>query len=123
MSNISISTSVVEWIVDSGRRFGNAWAELKEHYKRTGRERDKWFDNMIIKLDSPTTEGFQKNIRKMIRTFYDEKGGNFKWNISTDVLSLISDKSKSYWRHAFITGVFFGYYGYFEKPKEEVNNE
>ena len=123
MSKILVST-VSDEVVETGRRFGMEWAKLKEHYRNTGGERDKWFDNMVLKLDSPTAEGFQRIIRKMIRTFYEEKEQQFKWNISTEVLSLLSDKSRSFWRHAFMTGVFFGYYGYYKETEEkEVKNE
>jgi len=121
MSKILISTGVDE-IVESGRRFGSEWARLKQKFKKKGKGKDKWFDNMILKLDSPTSEGFHKILRKMIRTFYEEEQ-KFKWNISTEVLSLLSNKSKSYFRHAFMTGVFFGYYGYFEKTKNKEGEE
>ncbi|MCP2519444.1 hypothetical protein NLB96_00300 [Candidatus Aminicenantes bacterium AC-335-K20] len=122
MAKILISTGADE-IVESGRRFGSEWARLKQEFKKKGKGRDKWFDNMILKLDSPTSEGFHKILRKMIRTFYEEEQ-KFKWNISTEVLFLLSNKSKSFFRHAFMTGVFFGYYGYFEKTKnEEAENE
>lgn len=115
MATILVS-SVVDEIVEAGRRFGNEWARLREYYKKIGKERNKWFDNMVLKLDSPTAEGFHKILRKMIRTFYEQEEQGFKWNISNEVISLLSDKSRSYWRHAFMSGVFFGYYGYFEKP-------
>lgn len=121
MSKILISTATDE-IVEAGRRFGNEWAKLKEYFKEAGKERDKWCDNMILKLDSPTAEGFHKILRKMVRTFYEEKK-DFKWNISTEILSLLADQSRVYWRHAFMTGVFFGYYGYFKTTKEEDKNE
>ncbi|MGB9667502.1 MAG: hypothetical protein ACPL0D_00990 [Thermosulfidibacteraceae bacterium] len=120
MSKIIISTGFDE-IVEAGRRFGSEWAKLREELKKKGQKRDKWFDNMIIKLDSPIADGFHKILRKMVRTFYDYREVKLKWNISTEVLSLLTDKSRAYWRHAFMTGVFFGYYGYFEKNegKEE----
>lgn len=124
MAKILISTSI-DKIVEAGKRFGNEWARLREYLKEKGEDRSKWFDNMILKLDSPTAEGFHKTLRKMIRTFdeveekfirtSDEVEEKFKWNISTEVLSLLSDISKTHWRHAFMTGVFFGYYGYSEK--------
>jgi len=122
MAKILISTGIDE-LVEAGRRFGSEWARLREFLKKRGK-RKEWFDNMIIKLDSPTAEGFHKILRKMVRTFYDYPEAELKWNISSEVLNLLSDKSKSSWRHAFMTGVFFGYYGYFEKSEEkEVKDE
>jgi len=123
MAKILISTDI-EKIVDTGRRFGSEWAKLREHERKKGQERVKWFDNMVLKLDSPTADGFHKILRKMIRNFYNNKEKEFKWNISSEVLSILSDKSRSYWRHAFMTGVFFGYYGYYEQTgKKEEENE
>jgi len=123
MAKILISTGIDE-LVEAGRRFGLEWAKLREFFKKRGEKTEKWFDNMIIKLDSPTADGFLRIIRKMVRTFNDYKEAGFKWNISSEVLSLLSDKSKTCWRHAFMTGVFFGYYGYFEKSeKKEVKDE
>jgi len=123
MVKILISTGINE-LVEAGRRFGSEWARLREFLKKEGEKREKWFDNMIIKLDSPTADGFHRTVRKMVRTFYDYQESGLKWNISSEVLSLLSDKSKISWRHAFMTGVFFGYYGYFEKSKEkEVKDE
>jgi pyruvate carboxylase len=123
MAKILISTGINE-LVEAGRRFGSEWARLREFLKKRGEKTEKWFDNMIIKLDSPTADGFHRIIRKMVRTFYDYQEAGFKWNISSEVLSLLSDKSKISWRHAFMTGVFFGYYGYFEKSEEkEVKDE
>lgn len=120
MAKIILSKGIEE-IVESGKRFGIEWAKLRNMKEKSRR---KWFDNMIIKLDSPSADSFHKIIRKMVRTFYDEsKEKEFKWNISNEVLILLSDKSRAYWRHAFMTGVFFGYYGYFEKTGEEVKNE
>jgi len=112
-------------VVEAGRRFGSEWARLREFLKKNkGEERDKWFDNMIIKLDSPTADGFHKILRKMVKTFYENREANLKWNISSEVLSLLSDKSRTFWRHTFMTGVFFGYYGYFEKSEvKEVKDE
>lgn len=121
MAKILISTSI-DKIVEAGKGFGNEWARLREYLKEKGEDRSKWFDNMILKLDSPTAEGFHKTLRKMIRTF-DEVEEKFKWNISTEVLSLLSDISKTHWRHAFMTGVFFGYYGYSEKNDVEAKDE
>jgi len=122
MAKILIPTGIDE-LVEAGRRLGSEWARLKEFLKKRGKKTEKWFDNMIIKLDSPTADGFHKIIRKMVRTFYENESEyqdtEFKWNISSEVLSLLSDKSKTSWRHAFMTGVFFGYYGYFEKPDEK----
>jgi hypothetical protein len=118
MANILISKGIDE-LVEAGRRFGAEWAKLREFLKERGEKTEKWFDNMIIKLDSPTADGFHRIIRKMIRSFYDYPKAGCKWNISSEVLSLLSDKSKMSWRHAFMTGVFFGYYGYFEKPDEK----
>jgi len=118
MAKVLIST-ITDEIVEAGRRFGNEWARLREYYKTLRQEKNKWFDNMILKLDSPTAEGFQRILRKMVREFYNIKRTEFKWNISTDVLSLLTDKSRSYYRQAFMTGVFFGYYGYFKKDEEE----
>jgi len=117
MAKILVSTAIEE-IVDAGRRFGSEWARLKEYNRHKGQERDKWFDNMVLKLDSPTADGFHQILRKMIRTFYKHKDEEeFKWNISSEVLSILSDKSRSYWRHAFMTGVFFGYYGYSKQAR------
>jgi pyruvate carboxylase len=118
MAKILISTGIDE-LVEAGRRFGSEWARLREFLKKRGEKTEKWFDNMIIKLDSPTADGFHRIIRKMVRTFYDYQEAGLKWNISSEVLSLLSDKSKISWRHAFMTGVFFGYYGYFEKSEEK----
>ncbi len=123
MAKILISTGTDE-VVEAGRRFGSEWARLREILKKNGKGRDKWFDNMIIKLDSPTADGFHKILRKMVRTFYEYPEADLKWNISSEVLSLLSDKSRTSWRHAFMTGVFFGYYGYFEKSEgKEVKDE
>lgn len=104
-------TSGIDEIVEAGRRFGNAWAKLRERHK----EKEKWFDTMVIKLDSPTADSFHKILRKMVRELYKEQNEELKWNISTKVLGLLADRARSYWRHAFMTGVFFGYYGYFEE--------
>ncbi|MDF2953875.1 MAG: hypothetical protein OD816_001120 [Thermodesulfobacterium sp.] len=122
MAKILIST-ITDELVEAGRRFGSEWARLRSKIRsKKGEGREKWFDNMIIKLDSPTADGFHKILRKMVRTFYEYENeypeAKFKWNISSKVLSLLSDKSKTSWRHAFMTGVFFGYYGYFEKSDE-----
>jgi pyruvate carboxylase len=122
MAKILISTGIDE-LVEAGRRFGSEWARLREFLKKRGEKTEKWFDNMIIKLDSPTAEGFHRIIRKMVRTFYDYQGVGLKWNISSEVLSLLSDRSKISLRHAFMTGVFFGYYGYFEKPDEKEEKD
>jgi len=109
---------VAEEIVGAGRRFGWAWATLKNLYKSRGEEREKWFDTMVIKLDSPTLEGFHTVLRKMVRYLYGESnksGEPLKWNLSEKVLGLLGDKSRVYWKQAFMTGVYFGYYGYYEK--------
>lgn len=116
-------SAVAEEIVNSGRRFGNAWATLRDIYRKKGKERDKWCDTMVIKLDSPTSEGFHKILRKMVRTLYSEEG-TLKWNISGKILDLLGDKSRAYWRQAFMTGVYFGYFGHYEKqggPDDQKN--
>ena len=108
---------VAEEIVSAGRRFGITWAILKNIYKTRGEEKNKWFDTMVIKLDSPTFEGFLTILRKMVRTLYgekDERGESLRWNLSEKVLGLLGDKSRVYWKQAFMTGVYFGYYGYYE---------
>jgi len=108
---------VAEEIVSAGHRFGWAWATLKGIYKNRRAEKDKWFDTMVIKLDSPTMEGFHTILRKMVRTLYgekDEKSESLKWNLSEKVLGLLGDKSRVYWKQAFMTGVYFGYYGHYE---------
>jgi hypothetical protein len=126
MAKILISTGI-DKLVEAGRRFGSEWARLREFLKKRGEKTEKWFDNMIIKLDSPTADGFHRIIRKMVRTFYEKESEyqdtEFRWNISSEVLSLLSDKSKTSWRHAFMTGVFFGYYGYFEKSEEKGGDD
>jgi len=122
MAKILISTGIDE-LVEAGRRLGSEWARLREFFKKEGKKTEKWFDNMIIKLDSPTADGFHKILRKIVRTFYDYPEAGLKWNISSEILSLLSDKSKISWRHAFMTGVFFGYYGHFEKPDEKEEKD
>jgi len=118
MAEFKTINVIAEEIVNAGRRFGWAWATLKGLYKSQGEEKDKWFDTMIIKLDSPTMEGFHTILRKMVRMLYgrkDEKGESLKWNLSERVLGLLGDKSRIYWKQAFMTGVYFGYYGHFEQ--------
>jgi len=117
MGEIKAVSVIAEEIVEAGRRFGNAWAKLKEKRIQQGERREKWFDNMVIRLDSPTADGFHVTLRKMIRELSQEE--KLKWNIKKEVLAFLSDKTRTSWRHAFLTGVFFGYYGYFKR--EEVN--
>jgi len=107
---------ISEEIVEAGRRFGNSWAELKEKRVKEGKEgKEKWFDNMVVKLDSPTAGGFHTIIRKMIREMAPEEG--LRWGIKKEILGFISDKTRVSWRHAFLTGVYFGYYGYFKEKR------
>jgi hypothetical protein len=87
---------------------------LKEKKVKEGKS-EKWFDNMVIKLDSPTAVGFHTIIRKMITEMAPEK--DLKWGIKKDILGFLSDKTRVSWRHAFLTGVYFGYYGYFKKEE------
>lgn len=120
MAETKTITTVAGELVRAGGRFGRAWHELKEVYavRNKGRIRDKWFDNMVIKLDSSTLEGFHAVLRKMVREMYGEKdrqGEDLKWGLNETVLGLLGDRSRTYWRHAFMTGVFFGYYGYHGK--------
>lgn len=112
MAEAKTISVIAEEIVEAGRRFGNAWATLK---KKRPKEREKWFDNMVIKLDSPTADGFHVILRKMVREMAPEE--DLKWGIKKEVLGFLSDKTRVSWRHAFLTGVYFGYYGYFKKEE------
>lgn len=114
MAKSGIIAAVADEVVKAGSRFGRAWAELKLR----NLDRTTWFDNMVIKLDSPTGEGFHTILRKMVRELYASKDEKIKWNISGKVLEFLGDKSRTYWRHAFLTGVYFGYFGFF-KPSAE----
>ncbi|MEA1963885.1 MAG: hypothetical protein U9O41_01980 [Candidatus Aerophobetes bacterium] len=114
MAEAKTISIIAEEIVKAGRRFGNAWAELKLKEKRVKEgTSEKWFDNMVIKLDSPTADGFLTIMRKMLRKMQSEK--DLKWNIKTEILGFLCDKTRTSWRNAFLTGVYFGYYGYFKK--------
>ncbi|OQX52911.1 MAG: hypothetical protein B5M53_07615 [Candidatus Cloacimonas sp. 4484_209] len=109
---------IAEEIVEAGRRFGNAWAELKERKVKEGTS-EKWFNNMVMKLDSPTTDGFHVIFRKMVREMAQE---DLRWGIKKEILGFLSDKTRVSWRHAFLTGVYFGYYGYFKKEKGDSHD-
>lgn len=116
MAKSEIVAVIADEIVKAGSRFGRAWAELKLRNP----DRTTWFDNMVIKLDSPTGEGFHTILRKMVRELYASRDEKLRWNISEKVLEFLGDKSRTYWRHIFLTGVYFGYFGYFKSSVGSV---